>query len=449
MRLQRLTGLEREKIEAEYKELSATIAELEAILTDPAKLMAVIRGELLAIRHEYGDPEGQSSGTGAVEGKGSRRTEIVPDEYEIQPIDLVADESMVVMLTRGGYVKRMPITEYRVQGRGGVGLKSGSARDEEDQVIELFEASAHAFVLLFTNTGRVFRKRVFDFPLATRGQRPKALVNFLELKDGEQVLEMVPYREEEVDDDHFVVLASRQGYIKRTSLTEFTNIRTSGLIAATVAEDDGLIDAKLTNGQSDIVMVSREGQAIRFDEAQVRPMGRTARGVKGMGLRKDDAVVNILVIDRNENEDDIQLLTVCEHGYGKRTPAAEYRGQSRAGLGLKAIKASKRNGKVVGMVKVCDGDQLMVVTTGGKIIRTRVAGISVLGRATQGVRLIKLAEGETVAGLARVDYAEDDELVEAEDQELDEGEEPDEGDEDEGDEGEGDEIEGDEGEDEG
>ncbi len=414
MRLQRLTGLEQERIEGEFKELSLLIAELEAILTDPHKLMAVIRGELLAIRHEYGDPEGQTSGTGAEGTKGSRRTEIVADEYEIQPIDLVADESMVVAITRGGYVKRMPTTEYRVQARGGVGLKAGTERDDDDQVIELFEASAHAWILLFTNTGRVFRKRVFEFPLGTRGQRPKALVNFLELKEGEQVLEMVPYREDEVDDDHFVVLASREGYIKRTSLAEFANIRSSGLIAASVAESDGLIDAKLTNGNCDIIMVSAAGQAIRFDEAQVRPMGRTARGVKGMGLRKGDEVVNILVHERSEPEDEITFLTVCEHGYGKRTLAAEYGGQKRSGLGLKAIKASKRNGKVVGMVKVRDADQLMVVTTGGKIIRTPVVGISVLGRATQGVRLIRLAEGETVSGLARIDDAQAGELVEAE-----------------------------------
>ena len=407
MRLQRLTGLEREKVEAEYKELSATIAELEAILTDPNKLMAVIRGELVEIRHTYGDPEGETSGDGSVGSKNSRRTEIVQDEDEIQPIDLVADESMVLMITRQGYVKRMPLDEYRVQNRGGVGLKSGSQRDDEDQIIELFEASAHAYILLFTNTGRVFRKRVFEFPLGTRGQRPKAIVNFLELKDDEKILEMVAYREEEVDDDHFVVLASREGYIKRTSLAEFANIRSSGLIAASVADDDALIDAKLTNGHCDIIMASRNGQAIRFDEAEVRPMGRTARGVRGMGLRDGDEVVNIIVLDRDE-EGEVGFLTVCERGYGKRTPASEYRAQSRSGLGLKTIKVSKRNGNVVSMVKVREADQLMVVTSNGKIIRTPVSGISELGRATQGVRLIRLGEDEVVVGTARVDDPGDD-----------------------------------------
>jgi DNA gyrase subunit A len=427
MRLQRLTGLERDKIDEEYKELSALIMELEAILTDPARLMAVIRDELTRIRTDYGD---------------ARRTEIVADEAEIQPIDLVADESMVLMITRQGYVKRMPITEYRVQNRGGVGLKSGSARDEDDQIIELFEASAHAHILLFTNTGRVFRKRVFEFPLGTRGQRPKALVNFLELKEDEKVLEMLAYREEEVDEDHFVALASRQGYIKRTSLAEFANIRASGLIAATVAEDDQLIDAKLTNGRCDIILASRNGQAIRFDEAEVRPMGRTARGVKGMGLREGDEVVNMIVIDR-ETEADVQFLTVCEKGYGKRTPAGDYRPQSRAGLGLKTIKVSTRNGKVVSMVKVREQDQLMVVTSQGKIIRTPVGGISELGRATQGVRLIRLGEDEVVVGTARIDDPEVGEAAEQLEPELDgEGElddEAEEGDDDDGDDDEGDE----------
>jgi len=415
MRLQRLTGLEREKVEAEYRELSATITELEAILTDAAKLMAVIREELMTIRYTYGDPEGSDSGDGSIGGKGSRRTEIVANELEIQPIDLVADESMVVMITSSGYVKRIPTTDYRVQNRGGVGLKSGSRRDDDDQIIELFEASAHAYILLFTNTGRVFRKRVFEFPLGSRGQRPKALVNFLDLKEDERILEMVPYREEEIDDDHFVVLASEQGYIKRTSLTEFQNIRTTGLIAATVAEGDTLIDAKLTNGHCDIIMASRAGQAIRFDESGVRPMGRTARGVRGMALRDGDAVVNIMVLDR-DSEDEVQLLTVCEKGYGKRTASEEYRIQSRSGLGIKTIKVSERNGKVVSVTKVRESDQLMVVTSEGKLIRTPVAGISEQGRATQGVRLIRLNDEEVVVGVARIDDPSDvdDELLDGE-----------------------------------
>jgi DNA gyrase subunit A len=249
----------------------------------------------------------------------------------------------------------------------------------------------------------VFRKRVFELPVGTRGSRPKALVNFLELKEGEQILEMVPYREDEVDDDHFVVLASAQGYIKRTSLEEFANIRASGLIAATVLEGDRLIDARLTDGHCHIVLASAAGQSIRFAESDVRPMGRTARGVKGMALREGDAVVDMLVIPEASQAD---LLTLCENGYGKRTAAEEYRPQSRAGLGIKTIKVTERNGPVAGMLLVHAEDQLMVVTDRGRVIRTRVADISVLGRDTQGVRVIRVDEGEKVVAITRVEASD-------------------------------------------
>ena len=298
MRLQRLTGLERERIEGEYKELSATIRELEAILTDSVRLMSVIREELTEIRHTYGDAEGTESGVGGPKTPGSRRTEIIEVEHEIQPIDLIEDESTVVMITRQGYVRRIPTTEYRVQARGGVGVKGGAGRDEEDFVVDLFEASTHSSVLMFTNTGRVFRKRVFELPLGRRDGRGKAFVNFLDLREGETVLQTVPYREEDVDDSHFVVLASKLGYIKRTSLKEFANIRTTGLIAASVAEDDQLIGALFTDGQQQLLMASAQGMAIRFIEEDVRPMGRTARGVKGMNLRNGDIVVSLLTIDQ-------------------------------------------------------------------------------------------------------------------------------------------------------
>jgi DNA gyrase subunit A len=316
--------------------------------------MGVIRDELSSIREQYGDAPGQTSGIGGPEHPGSRRTEIVPFEDEIQAIDLVPDESTVLMLTNQGYVKRMPTREYRVQARGGKGVKSGTGRDDEDFIVEVFEASAHASVLLFTNTGRVFRKRVFEFPLGSRTSRGKALVNFLDLKEDEQILEMVPYREDEVDDDHFVVLGSAQGYIKRTSLSDYANIRTSGLIAAHVAEGDRLIDARLTDGTQHLVMASSKGMSIRFPETDVRPMGRTARGVRGMALREGDRVVSMLTLGAEDPDD---LLTLSQHGFGKRTPAAEYRPQSRAGLGLKTIKTSERNGLVVGMLKVREGDQ--------------------------------------------------------------------------------------------
>ena len=388
MRLQRLTGLELEKIEAEYKELSVEIARLEAILTDPALLMKVIRDELIEIRDNYGD---------------ARRTQIVDVEHEITPIDLVADESMVVMRSHLGYIKRIPTTEYRVQQRGGIGVKA-RAGHSDDFVAEMFEASAHRYVLLFTNTGRVFRKRVFELPQGSRDSRGKALINFLDLKEGEKVLHMLPYADEDVDEDHFVVLASRQGYIKRTSLTEFANIRQSGLIAATVAEGDAIIGAGFTDGSRHLLMASAAGMAIRFGEDQLRPMGRTARGVKGMNLRGDDQVVSLLVLQPDTEN---ALLTLCEKGYGKRTPAAEYRAQSRAGLGLITIKVTGRNGPVVAMLSVGPEDQIMVITDGGKVIRTPVSGISELGRNTQGVRIIRLQDGESVVALERIVADED------------------------------------------
>jgi DNA gyrase subunit A len=405
MRLQRLTGLEREKIEGEYKELSAEIARLEAILADSTLLMKVIRDELVLIRQEYGDPEGQDAGTGAPGSKGSRRTEIVEGEEEIDPIDLVADEPMVVMLTRNGYIKRLPSEEYRVQGRGGKGVKGGGGRDDDDFITDVFEASAHATVLMFTNTGRVFRKGVYELPVGRRDGAGKALVNFLDLRQGEKIIEMVPYRDDEVTDQHHIVTATKNGYIKRTALSEYSNIRASGLNAVVIDDDDELIAVRFTDGKQQIIMSSAEGMAIRFEENEVRPMGRQARGVRGMGLREGDKVVAMDAIAPEAAED---LLTLCEKGFGKRTPVAEYRSQSRAGLGLITIKVTERNGKVVGSLLVRPTDQLIVVTSGGKVIRTRVDEISVLGRNTQGVRIIRTDEKERVVAVARMVEGADD-----------------------------------------
>jgi DNA gyrase subunit A len=400
-----LTGLEREKIEGEYRELCAEIERLEAILADTVLLMKVIRDELLEIRHEYGDGPGQDSGSGVPDTRGSRRTEIQESQDDIEPVDLVADEPMVVMLTRNGYIKRIATEEYRVQARGGKGVKSGGGRDVDDFVTNVTEASAHAHLLLFTDTGRVFRKRVFELPAGRRDGPGKALVNFLELRDDEKVLSMMPYREEEVDEEHFIVTATSQGYIKRTQLSEFSNIRSSGLIAVHIEEGDRLISVRFTDGKQHLMLSSAHGMAIRFDENDVRPMGRTARGVRGMGLRESDEVV---AMDTLMPEDDHDVLTLCELGYGKRTEATDYRAQSRAGLGLITIKVNDRNGNVVGNLLVRPEDQIMVVTSRGKVIRTPVDGISVLGRNTQGVRIMKLEEGERVVAVTRVMDTDDE-----------------------------------------
>ncbi len=387
MRLQRLTGLEREKIEGEYKELCATIAHLQAVLGDDTLLMGVIREELVQVRDEYGD---------------ERRTEIAEDAYEIDPIDLVADEPMVVMLTRNGYVKRLSTDEYRVQRRGGMGVKGGRGRDDEDFVTTLFGAGAHAHVLMFTNTGRVFRKRVFELPLGRRDGPGKALVNFLALRPDERVLEMVPYREEKLgDQEHFIVTATERGYVKRTPLSDYANIRSTGLIALSIDDDDRLVDVRLTDGTCDLMLTSANGMCIRFDESQVRPMGRTARGVRGMALRDGDRVIGMNKIGRDTAEN-MAVLTLCENGYGKRTPVSEYRQQSRAGLGLITIKVNARNGPVAASLLVAPEDQIMVVTNRGKIIRTPVSEVSELGRNTQGVRIIRMRDGEIVVAATRV-----------------------------------------------
>ena len=394
MRLQRLTGLERDKIEGEYRELCGIISYLESILADPALLMKVIRDELSAIGSEYGD---------------ARRTLVVEDEGEIEPIDLVADEPMIVMLTNNGYIKRLRSDEYRVQGRGGVGVKGGVGRDTTDFVTELFEANAHSHVLLFTNTGRMFHTRVFELPQARRESAGKALVNFLDLREGERVLGMVPYRDEDVDDgEHYIVMISAQGYIKRTKLDEFSNIRSTGIIAATIEEDDQLIDARLTNGKRHIMLTSARGMAIRFEEGDVRPMGRTARGVRGMDLRTGDHVVGMTVLDADT---DAAILTMCAQGYGKRTPAEDYKVQNRGGKGIITIKVSNRNGPVVGSLAVQTDDQIMLVTSKGKVIRTRVAEISTVGRNTQGVRVIRTGEDERVVAIERL-VDQDDASVE-------------------------------------
>jgi DNA gyrase subunit A len=401
MRLQRLTGLEREKIEGEYRELNAEIARLEAILADARLLMTVIRDELTELRQLYGDPEGRDAGTGAPGSGGSRRTEIVEDDDEIEPMDLVADESMVVMLTGQGYIKRLPTEDYRVQARGGKGVKGGGGRGDDDFVSAVLEAKAHAWLLLFTDTGRVFRKRVFELPLARRDGPGKALVNFLELRDDERVLEMVPYHEDEIEDENYIVTVTAKGYIKRTQLSEFANMRKTGLIAVSIDEDDRLIGVRFTDGKQHIMLSSADGMVIRFDEAEVRAMGRNARGVRGMGLREQDRVVAMSCLSAQDDEA-LQVLTICANGYGKRTPASEYRPQSRAGLGLITIKVNERNGEVVENLLVHPDDHIIVITSDGKVIRTPVDGISVLGRNTQGVRIIRMGKGERVVAAARM-----------------------------------------------
>ena len=393
MRLQRLTGLEREKLDEEYRALCETIGRLEAILASEQRLMAVIKEELTDVRAQFGD---------------ARRTQIVDDEGEIPVEELIADEDMVVTVSHGGYVKRNSVSAYRAQKRGGKGITGASTKDE-DFVAQLFVASTHDYILMFTSMGRVYAKRVYELPEGSRASRGKALVNFLELKENERVVQMLPLKRElmenATDAGKFILMATRQGVVKKTALDLFANIRSSGIIALTIDDDDHLVQVRLTDGKHDILLATREGRALRFSEDKVRAMGRTARGVKGIGLREKDEVV---ACETFPGDAPATLITVCERGYGKRTAVAEYPIKGRGGYGVITIKTTERNGKVIGCRLVSDEEDLMLITNGGKVIRIPVRGIPTLGRNTQGVRLVRVDEGENVVAVESLAEREDE-----------------------------------------
>jgi DNA gyrase subunit A len=397
MRLQRLTGLERDKILSELAQIRERIAFLQKLLSDEAELMKVVSEELVEVRDRYGD---------------ERRTMIVDAPADISIEDLIADEEMVVTVSHSGYIKRAPSDEYRAQKRGGKGVAGMSTRDE-DFVRELFVAHTHDSLFMFTNTGRVYSKRVYEIPRASRSARGKAIVNLLELRDDERVDQMLAIKE--LVEGLFIVMATRNGLIKRTALMDFANIRSSGIIAIDIEEGDELIDVRLTDGSRHVLLTTRQGMAIRFLEDQVRSMGRQARGVRGIKLEEGDAVVGMAVID--PTKEDSSVATVCENGYGKRTLIGEFSQQNRGGKGLIAIKTSERNGPVSGSRVVEENDELMIIANSGRVIRMPVTGISQIGRNTQGVTLIKLDDEEAVVSLERLAEREDedeDEDVEVE-----------------------------------
>ena len=381
MRLQRLTGLEQEKIKAEYEELKRQIAWFEKILADESVLMKVIEEELLAIKKEYAD---------------ARRTEIIEKTEELSVEDLVAEEDMVVTVTHRGYIKRLPVTTYRSQRRGGRG-KRGVEAGQEDMVTQLYIASTHDQFLCFTNLGRVYWLKVYDIPQAGRTAKGTSLRNLLPLGSEEKLATILPVRG--FDEQHYVFFVTRQGLVKKTPLSAFSNPRSTGIVAATLKEGDELVAAGLTDGNKDILLVTKKGQAIRFPETDVRPMGRTAAGVKGIELAEGDEVVGLEILDP---EDDAALLTVTELGYGKRSRLTEYRTQSRGGKGIMAMRLSEKTGFLVGCARVVDEDEIMLVSSAGKIIRLRVRDIPVQGRATQGVRLFMLSPGEKIVSLAKL-----------------------------------------------
>ncbi len=396
MRLQRLTGLEREKLDEEYKVLAETIGRLEAILSDDTRMLAVIIEELAAIKAQFGD---------------ERRTQIVDDEGEIAIEELIAQEDMVVTVSHGGYVKRSASTEYSAQKRGGRGITGAQVKDE-DFVAKLFVASSLDHVLFFTSLGRAYAKRVYELPEGSRVGRGKALVNVLELKENERVVEMLPLKSFEAG--KFVFTTTARGIVKKTPLEAFSAIRSSGIIAVSIDDDDQLVSVGLTSGDDDVLIATRDGRAVRFPETKVRAMGRTARGVKGITLRAGkgagkggdaDAVVACQIFARS---DAATLMTVCERGFGKRTPVADYPIKGRGGMGVITIKTTDRNGKVVSCRLVTDEEDLMLITSEGKIIRMPVGGIPTLGRNTQGVRLVRVGENETVRAIESLAEKEDE-----------------------------------------
>jgi len=378
MQLQRLTALEMEKLANDYSRLCEEIEGHEAILGSEARLLDVIREDLYELKDRYGD---------------ARRTEIIADVGEFNIEDLIAEEDVVVTLTHEGYIKRMPLTTYRRQARGGQGVIGSDSR-EGDFIEQLFIASTHDYLLIFLSSGRMHWLKVYDIPSMARQARGRAIVNLLPINAAEKICAVVSVRE---FDDRFLVAATRQGQIKKTELKAYSNPRRDGIRAVGLKEDDVVIGVAVTCGNDEIILATRNGQGIRFKETDVRPMGRTAAGVRGINLRKGDEVVGMAVTDEMAT-----LLTVCENGYGKRTSFDQYRVQSRGGYGIINIKTTERNGKVVGAMSVREADEMMLITQKGKVVRTGVSDIRAIGRATQGVRIITLRGGDKLVSLARV-----------------------------------------------
>jgi DNA gyrase subunit A len=387
MRLQSLTALEQDKIVNEYREVMELIADLIDILAKPARVTGLIREELTAIREQFGD---------------ARRSEIVAQGEDLSIEDLIAPADMVVTLSHGGYMKAQPVAEYRAQRRGGRG-KQATTNKEDDFVDRMFIANTHDYILCFSNRGRVYWLKVYNVPQGSRNARGKPIVNLVPLVENEKITAILPVKE--FTDNEFVFMATCQGTVKKTPLSDFSRPRPSGIIAVDLDEGDRLIGVALTDGKHDVMLFSSGGKAVRFDENDVRPMGRNAHGVRGMSLDEGQTVISLLVA-----EDESQsVLTATENGYGKRTPIVEYTRHGRGTKGMIAIQQSERNGTVVAAALVRPDDEVMLISTGGVLIRTAVASIREMSRSTQGVTLINLDDGEKLAGLERVLEADDDE----------------------------------------
>jgi len=387
MRLGRLTGLEREKIEGEYKEIMELIKYYREVLANESLVLKIVKDELSVIRDKYKD---------------ARRTKITGDEYDIDVEDLIEDEETVITLTHFGYIKRIPADTYKSQKRGGKGITALSTR-EEDFVENLFTTSTHNYILFFTNKGKVYRLKAYQIPESGRQAKGTAIVNLLEIAPDEKVTTVIPIAE--YKEGLYLIMATKHGTVKKTDLMEYDNIRKSGLIAITLKENDELIGVRLTDGSKDIILVTRNGMSIRFDEKDVRPLGRASQGVRGIKLDDDDYVVGM-----GTSAEDASLLVVTENGFGKRTELSEYRVQSRGGKGILTYKVTEKTGKIAGIKVVNEGDDIMLISDDGTLIRMCARDISVLGRATQGVTLMRMDEGNKVVSVARIinEYEDED-----------------------------------------
>jgi len=380
LRLQRLTGLEQDKIVGEYGEVMTRIADLLDILDTPERVTEIIATELAEIKAAFGD---------------KRRSEIIAHGADISLEDLITPQDMVVTLSNTGYMKAQPLDEYRTQKRGGRGKQAASTK-EEDFIEKLFIANTHDFILCFTNLGRMFWLKVYEVPQGGRGARGKPIVNLLKMEQEERINAILPVKE--FDENHFIFMATSLGIVKKTPLTDFSRPRTAGIIAVNLDEGDYLVGVAITHGKNDVMLFTDDGKANRFDEEDVRVVGRGARGVRGIRLAEGARVIALLISENDEQS----VMTATENGFGKRTPVGEYTRHNRGGLGMIAISTSARNGKVVAATLVDESDEVMLITTGGVLIRTRVSEIRSLGRSTQGVTLINLDAGEKLSGLQRI-----------------------------------------------
>jgi DNA gyrase subunit A len=379
MRLQRLTGLERKKIEDEYKEVIKLIQRLKAILANEKLRKQIIKEELLVLKEKYGD---------------ERRTEIVHDFKEFSLEDIIAEEDVVVTISHAGFIKRFPVSGYRRQGRGGKGV-TGAGTREEDFIEHMFVASTHHYIMFFTDRGKCYWLKVHEIPEGGRATKGRSILNLIEKDKEENITAFVSVKE--FTDDKFIVMATEKGTIKKTVLSAYSNIRRGGINAINLAAGDRLIEAKLSEGKNDIIIGTKSGMAIRFNEKDVRDMGRTATGVRGIKLGKNDVVIGMIVVKNATT-----LMVVTEKGFGKRSEIEDYRLTKRGGKGVITVKTSDRNGKLIAMKEVNDSDELVIITTGGMVIRQSVSELRVMGRNTQGVRLIRLNEGDDIADIARV-----------------------------------------------